>query len=125
MRLRPLPVSLRCSRLPTSSHCRSRFWKVLTRQVGLQVLQQAGVVFVGGAAGDTIAEFFADDIAAGVHSLNGMVSAGGLAIELFGAGDFDAGSRGCCSGFGCRCRGTLRCFVRHQIPGRCGHIGRR
>ena len=53
-------------------------------EVGLQVLQQAGVVFVGGAAGDTIAEFFADDIAAGVHSLNGMVGAGGLAVELAG-----------------------------------------
>ena len=47
-------------------------------QVGLQVLQQAGVVFVGGAAGDTIAEFFADDIAAGVHRLNSMVGAGGF-----------------------------------------------
>ena len=57
-------------------------------EAGLQVLQQAGVVFVGGAAGDTIAEFFADDIAAGVHRLNSMVGAGGLAVELFGAGDF-------------------------------------
>ena len=47
-------------------------------QVGLQVLQQAGVVFVGGAAGDTIAEFFADDIAAGIHRLNSMVGAGGF-----------------------------------------------
>ena len=61
---------------------------MLTRQGGLQVLQQAGVVFVLGAAGDAIAEFFAGDIAAGIHGLNGMVSAGGLAVETFGAGDF-------------------------------------
>ena len=37
-------------------------------------------MFVIGAAGNTIAEFFVNDIAAGVHRLNGMVGAGGLAV---------------------------------------------
>ena len=52
--------------------------------VAVQAAEQTGVVFVLGAAGDAIAEFFAGDIAAGVHRLNGMVGAGGLAIELTG-----------------------------------------
>ena len=45
-------------------------------------------MLVQGAAGDAIAEFFVDYIAAGVHSQDGVVGAGGLTIELFGAGDF-------------------------------------
>lgn len=45
-------------------------------------------MFVGGAAGDAIAEFFVNDIAASIHAVNGVVGAGGLTIELFGAGDF-------------------------------------
>ena len=45
-------------------------------------------MFVGGAAGDPVAEEFVGDIAAGVHTDNSMVSAGGYPIKLFGAGDF-------------------------------------
>ena len=53
-------------------------------QCGREAAEQTGVVFVLGAAGDAIAEFFAGDIAAGIHGLNGMVNAGGLAVELAG-----------------------------------------
>ena len=45
-------------------------------------------MFVIGAAGDAVAQLFVDDIAAGVHPQDGVVGAGGLTIELFGAGDF-------------------------------------
>ena len=45
-------------------------------------------MFVIGAAGYSITEEFVSDVAAGIHAANGVVGAGGLAIELFGAGDF-------------------------------------
>ena len=45
-------------------------------------------MFVIGAAGYAVAEEFVSDVAAGIHAANGVVGAGGLAIELFGAGDF-------------------------------------
>ena len=47
---------------------------------GGQVAQQTGVVFILGAAGDAVTQFFADDIAAGIHAVNGVVGAGGLTI---------------------------------------------
>ena len=45
-------------------------------------------MFVIGAAGYAIAEELVGDVAPGIHAADGVVGAGGLAIELFGAGDF-------------------------------------
>ena len=46
-------------------------------------------MFVQGGAGDAVTQLFIDDITASIHAVDGVVGAGGLAVDLFGAGDFE------------------------------------
>ena len=84
MRLRPLPVSFALLKVADFVPLQVEVLEGVEPPRWPEVAAAGRCCVRSGAAGDTIAEFFADDIAAGVHSLNGMVSAGGLAVELAG-----------------------------------------